>query len=234
MASELFLSLGIGCPIRIGDKVYTLSQMNWRMMADFEEWVRYRFWSEIDLSDADDSDIQERYELTEKACLPVCEHGGEEFESAWQSYDGFIYQVWLRFNRNHPEVTLEQVQSWVKGRHGDAIVSRIAWMERTEKGTRSEGEKASTPFRSVCAILTGEPWRLSLDQISNLTPWQTNEIYFHQRYQEGDKAGQIVLPENIRTLEERQQEANEFYHEMKERGYTDEQIDAAWIKRLGG
>ena len=112
MASELFLCLGIGCPIKIDGKIYTLSQLTWSMLARFEEWVRYRHWEEIDSADADFFDLQERYDLTESVCIPSCEQGGTDYEEAWNSHEGLIYQVWLRFNRHHPDITLDQVQTW--------------------------------------------------------------------------------------------------------------------------
>ena len=233
MASELSLCLGIGCPIKINGKVYTLSQFTWGMLAEFEEWVRFRYWEEIDESSADLSDLQERYELLERVSIPHCEQGGIEFEDAWNSYEGVIYQTWQRFHRNHPEITLEQVGDWLEGKYGVAIMSRVLWLEKTIESKKASQEDKASLFRSVCAVLTGEPWLLSMDQIFSLTPWQTNEIYFHPRHENGDKIGQIITKEKPLSVHKMQARANRFAEECRAKGMSQAEIEKAWLKKLG-
>lgn len=82
------------------------------------------------------------------------------------------------------------------------------------------------PVETVFAMLVGEPWHLSFEQIGKLTPHQVNAILFHER----DKNGQIVVGPPPGVVSETDQEA--FFRRWRDAGLPDRLIWPKWQEYL--
>jgi hypothetical protein len=72
-------------------------------------------------------------------------------------------------------------------------------------------------------VLTGDPWRLSIDEIKRLTPYQVRNIYLRERNEDGT----LKLERDSGLTYEQQ-----FRVYMRSAGHPEDEIERLWQRKL--
>lgn len=171
---------GMGPTIEFDGRHLEVSPLNMDMVAKLEAWVEG-----LILSAA--AGKGDRIEAMLRS--QDYSYGSSAFEAMAATEAGIRQQLYLMLAAKQPDITIEQVDALCASK-GTIIHALVRQANETPPRRRRAG---SQPLKlaDLCAILAGEPYYLSLDQIAKLTPYQVQEVYFHER----DDKGSLKLDE---------------------------------------
>ncbi len=231
-------TLGLGLPLDWEGQTLLLSPLTWAMLGRLESMLAADALARVERTwpHSEPAAYQGRLEAVAK----LIEAGTYDMDSpAWQKHMrtglGFTRMVWLMLGRSNPMPTLLEVERLVQLRAADLAV-RVRLLNRPAKERPGRKRRGEVPFETLVAVLCAEPCLLSLEQVGNLTPYQTSEVYFHAR----DKAGNILLPVSCDPeLNEESSQAmlDATVAAWQKQGLSDAEINVRWeamFDRLAG